>query len=64
MPRTAKDTSVRGYRPELLKAMNEFIAPCVFASLGHRRMGLVGLDAGVGSDLDGLGQHPRSNREI
>jgi hypothetical protein len=33
MPRTAKDTSVGVYRPDLLRAMSEFIAPCVLAVL-------------------------------
>jgi len=33
MPRTADDTSVKAHRPDLLKAMSEFIVPCVFAAL-------------------------------
>lgn len=33
MPRTANDTSGRVHRPDLLKAMSEFIAPCVFGAL-------------------------------
>ena len=33
MPRTANDTSVKAHRPDLLKAMSEFIAPAVFAAL-------------------------------
>ena len=33
MPRTADDTSVGVHRPELLKAMSEFIAPWVFGAL-------------------------------
>lgn len=33
MPRMANDTSVKSHRPDLLKAMSEFIVPCVFAAL-------------------------------
>ena len=33
MPRMANDTSGRVHRPDLLKAMSEFIAPCVFGAL-------------------------------
>ena len=33
MPRTADDTSVSAHRPELLKAMSEFVAPAVFGAL-------------------------------
>lgn len=33
MPRTADDASVGVDRPDLLKAMSEFVAPCVFGAL-------------------------------
>ena len=33
MPRMADDTSVGVHRPELLKAMSEFMSPCVFGAL-------------------------------
>lgn len=33
MPRTANDTSAKGYRPDLLETIKEFLAPAVLASV-------------------------------